>query len=107
MEIKETKKTTRKKRDLSSFMESEAQILERLKKMQENRKKYIFNMFKKIFTDILNNTELLEIIDKNKDNKAFQEDLSIILKQEIQKYQENSLEEESLEVNTDNEQFIK
>lgn len=107
MEIKETKKTTRKKRDLSSFMESEAQILERLKKMQENRKKYIFNMFKKIFTDILNDTELLEIIDKNKDNKAFQEDLSIILKQEIQKYQENSLEEESLEVNTDNEQFIK
>lgn len=42
----ETKKT-RKKRDLSSFIESEAQILERLKKMQENRKKYIFNMFKR------------------------------------------------------------
>lgn len=101
----ETKKT-RKKRDLSSFIESEAQILERLRKMQENRKKYIFNMFKKIFTDILNDAELLEIIDKNKDNKEFQETLSIVLKQEIQKYKdledkENSLEEEN------NEQFIK
>lgn len=81
-------KKTRKKRDLSSFVESEAQILERLKKMQENRKKYIFNMFKKIFTDILNDTELLEIIDKNKDNKEFQETLSFILKQEIQKYKD-------------------
>jgi hypothetical protein len=80
----ETKKT-RKKRDLSSFIESEAQILERLKKMQENRKKYIFNMFKKIFTDILNDAELLEIIDKNKDNKEFQETLSIILNIKIQK----------------------
>ncbi|WP_288875317.1 hypothetical protein [Fusobacterium gonidiaformans] len=101
----ETKKT-RKKRDLSSFIESEAQILERLKKMQENRKKYIFNMFKKIFTDILNDAELLEIIDKNKDNKEFQETLSIILKQEIQKYKDSEDKEISLE-EENNEQFIK
>lgn len=101
----ETKKT-RKKRDLSSFIESEAQILERLKKMQENRKKYIFNMLKKIFTDILNDAELLEIIDKNKDNKEFQETLSIILKQEIQKYKDSEDKEISLE-EENNEQFIK
>ena len=101
----ETKKT-RKKRDLSSFIESEAQILERLRKMQENRKKYIFNMFKKIFTDILNDAELLEIIDKNKDNKEFQETLSIILKQEIQKYKDLEDKEISLE-EENNEQFIK
>ncbi|MBS5790614.1 hypothetical protein [Fusobacterium sp.] len=101
----ETKKT-RKKRDLSSFIESEAQILERLRKMQENRKKYIFNMFKKIFTDILNDAELLEIIDKNKDNKEFQETLSIILKQEIQKYKDSEDKEISLE-EENNEQFIK
>jgi hypothetical protein len=101
----ETKKT-RKKRDLSSFIESEAQILERLRKMQENRKKYIFNMFKKIFTDILNDAELLEIIDKNKDNKEFQETLSIILKQEIQKYKDSEDKENSLE-EENNEQFIK
>lgn len=101
----ETKKT-RKKRDLSSFIESEAQILERLKKMQENRKKYIFNMFKKIFTDILNDAELLEIIDRNKDNKEFQETLSIILKQEIQKYKDSEDKEISLE-EENNEQFIK
>lgn len=101
----ETKKT-RKKRDLSSFIESEAQILERLKKMQENRKKYIFNMFKKIFTDILNDAELLEIIDRNKDNKEFQETLSFILKQEIQKYKDSEDKEISLE-EENNEQFIK
>jgi hypothetical protein len=101
----ETKKT-RKKRDLSSFIESEAQILERLKKMQENRKKYIFNMFKKIFTDILNDAELLEIIDRNKDNKEFQETLSFILKQEIQKYKDSEDKENSLE-EENNEQFIK
>lgn len=101
----ETKKT-RKKRDLSSFIESEAQILERLKKMQENRKKYIFNMFKKIFTDVLNDAELLEIIDRNKDNKEFQETLSFILKQEIQKYKDSEDKENSLE-EENNEQFIK
>lgn len=74
--------------------------------MQENRKKYIFNMFKKIFTDILNDAELLEIIDKNKDNKEFQETLSIILKQEIQKYKDSEDKEISLE-EENNEQFIK
>lgn len=102
----ETKKT-RKKRDLSSFVESEAQILERLKKMQENRKKYIFNMFKKIFTDILNDTELLEIIDKNKDNKEFQETLSFILKQEIQKYKDLEEDKKITLEEGNNEQFIK
>lgn len=74
--------------------------------MQENRKKYIFNMFKKIFTDILNDAELLEIIDRNKDNKEFQETLSIILKQEIQKYKDSEDKEISLE-EENNEQFIK
>lgn len=99
----ETKK--RKKRDLSSFIESEDKILEKLKKMQENRKKYILNMFKKIFTDILNDAVLLEIIDKNKDNKDFQEKLSNILKEEIKKYKEESLEDtkESLDVEGNNE----
>lgn len=63
-------------------------------------------MFKKIFTDILNDAELLEIIDKNKDNKEFQETLSIILKQEIQKYKDSEDKEISLE-EENNEQFIK
>lgn len=105
MEIKKT----RKKRDLSSFIESEAQMLERLRKMQESRKKYILNMFKMIFTDILNDGELLEIIDKNKDDKEFQENISNILKKEIQKYKEISLEnkETSLEIEGNNEQFSK
>lgn len=105
MEIKKP----RKKRDLSSFIESEAQMLERLKKMQESRKKYILNMFKMIFTDILNDGELLEIIDKNKDDKEFQENISNILKKEIQKYKEISLENKgtSLEIEGNDEQFSK
>lgn len=105
MEIKKP----RKKRDLSSFIESEAQMLERLKKMQESRKKYILNMFKMIFTDILNDGELLEIIDKNKDDKEFQENISNILKKEIQKYKEISLENKEipLEIEGNNEHFSK
>ncbi|MEG9320139.1 hypothetical protein [Fusobacterium varium] len=88
-------KKVRKKKKLSSFTEGEDKLLERLKKMKEDKKKYIFNMFGKIFTDILNNDELLEILDENKEDKKFQESLSNILKQEIlKKSEKNNLKQE-------------
>lgn len=89
-------KKTRKKRDLSTFIEGEDKIIEKLKKMQELKKKYILKIFTTIFNDILSNAELLEILDKNKDDKNFQENLSNILKLEIQKYKynEKSIEEQ-------------
>lgn len=79
-------KKPRKKRTLSSFSETEAQLLERLKKMKEEKKKYISNMLGTIFNEILNDDKLLEILDENKDNKDFQENLSLVLTTEIEKY---------------------
>ena len=79
-------KKRRKKRTLSSFSETEAQLLERLKKMKEEKKKYISNMLETIFNEILNNDKLLEILDENKENKEFQKNLSLVLSNEIEKY---------------------
>lgn len=79
-------KKTRKKKSLSSFSENEAQLLERLRKMKEEKKKYVFNMFNKVFTELMSDDELLHILDENKDNKEFQENISQILKREINKY---------------------
>lgn len=79
-------KKIRKKKSLSSFAENEILLLERIKKMKEEKKKYVFNMFSKVFTDIMNDDELLQILDENKDNKDFQENISKILKEEIIRY---------------------
>lgn len=79
-------KKIRRKKNLSSFSENEAQLLERLRKMKEEKKKYVFNMFSKVFTEIMSDDELLQILDENKDNKDFQENISKILKEEIIRY---------------------
>lgn len=94
--MEQPKKTQRRKKTLSSFSESEEKLLERLKRMKEEKKKYISKMFETIFTEILNNDELLEILDENKDNKNFQEKLSNVLKDEIEKchYNNNQIIEE-------------
>lgn len=84
--MQEKEKKTRRKKNLSSFSENEAQLLERLRKMKEEKKKYVFNMFNKVFTELMSDDELLHILDENKDNKEFQENISQILKREINKY---------------------
>lgn len=89
-------KKTRRKKNLSSFAESEILLLERIKKMKEEKKKYVFNMFNKVFTDIMNEDELLQILDENKDNREFQENISKILKEEIVKYKNIEEKEENL-----------
>lgn len=89
-------KKTRRKKNLSSFAESEILLLERIKKMKEEKKKYVFNMFNKVFTDIMNDDELLQILDENKDNREFQENISKILKKEIVKYKNIEEKEENL-----------
>lgn len=89
-------KKTRRKKNLSSFAESEILLLERIKKMKEEKKKYVFNMFNKVFTDIMNDDELLQILDENKDNREFQENISKILKEEIVKYKNIEEKEENL-----------
>lgn len=92
-------KKTRRKKNLSSFAESEILLLERIKKMKEEKKKYVFNMFNKVFTDIMNDDELLQILDENKDNREFQENISKILKEEIVKYKNIEEKEEEKEEN--------
>lgn len=89
-------KKTRRKKNLSSFAESEILLLERIKKMKEEKKKYVFNMFNKVFTDIMNDDELLQILDENKDNREFQENISKILKEEIVKYKNVEEQKENL-----------
>lgn len=64
--------------------------------MKEEKKKYVFNMFNKVFTDIMNDDELLQILDENKDNREFQENISKILKEEIVKYKNIEEKEENL-----------
>lgn len=84
MENQEKKeKKVRRKKSLSSFVETQDKLMEKLKKMEEEKKKYIFSMLEKIFNEILNNNELLEVLDEHKDDKDFQEQLSSILKREI------------------------
>lgn len=84
MENQEKKeKKVRRKKSLSSFVETQDKLMEKLKKMEEEKKKYIFSMLEKIFNEILNNNELLEVLDEYKDDKEFQEQLSSILKREI------------------------
>lgn len=84
MENQEKKeKKVRRKKSLSSFVETQDKLMEKLKKMEEEKKKYIFSMLEKIFNEILNNNELLEVLDEHKDDKEFQEQLSSILKREI------------------------
>lgn len=97
------KKKIRKKRTLSSFSETEAQLLEKLRKMQEEKKKYIFNMFREIFTEIMSDDELLQILDEIKDNEEFQDNISKLLKEEIVKYR--NIEENLLKVEGNNEQY--
>lgn len=89
-------KKIRKKVNLLSFAESEIQLLEKMKKMKEKKKKYISNMFAKIFNEILNSDKLLEILDLNKDNKEFQDKLSNILKNEILKYSSTEIEKQEV-----------
>lgn len=89
-------KKTRRKKSLSSFAENEILLLERIKKMKEEKKKYVFNMFSKVFTEIMSDDELLQILDKNKDDKKFQENISKILKEEIIKYKNIEEQEENL-----------
>lgn len=89
-------KKIRKKVNLLSFAESEIQLLEKMKKMKEKKKKYISNMFAKIFNEILNSDKLLEILDLNKDNKEFQDKLSNILKNEILKYSSTEIEKQEI-----------
>lgn len=98
-------KKTRRKKSLSSFTENEILLLERIKKMKEEKKKYVFNMFNKVFTDIMNDDELLQILDENKDNREFQENISNILKEEIVKYKniEEKEEENLSEIEGNNE----
>lgn len=97
-------KKTRRKKSLSSFAENEILLLERIKKMKEEKKKYVFNMFNKVFTDIMNDDELLQILDENKDDKKFQENISKILKEEIIKYKNIEEQEENLsEIEGNNE----
>jgi|GEM_PF-3548699 hypothetical protein len=88
-------KKIRRKKNLSSFSENEAQLLERLRKMKEEKKKYIFAMFSKVFTDIMNDDDLLQTLDENKDNKEFQENISKILKEEIIRYE--NLQDKNIE----------
>ena len=64
--------------------------------MKEKKKKYISNMFAKIFNEILNSDKLLEILDLNKDNKEFQDKLSNILKNEILKYSSTEIEKQEV-----------
>lgn len=89
-------KKTRRKKSLSSFAENEILLLERIKKMKEEKKKYVFNMFSKVFTEIMSDDELLQILDENKDDKKFQENISKILKEEIIKYKNIEEQEENL-----------
>lgn len=89
-------KKTRRKKSLSSFTENEILLLERIKKMKEEKKKYVFNMLSKVFTDIMNDDELLQILDENKDNREFQENISKILKEEIVKYENIEEQKENL-----------
>lgn len=97
-------KKIRRKKNLSSFSENEAQLLERLRKMKEEKKKYVFNMFSKVFTDIMNDDELLQTLDENKDNKDFQENISKILKEEIIKSKNiEESKENLLEIEGNNE----
>lgn len=88
-------KKIRRKKNLSSFSENEAQLLERLRKMKKEKKKYIFAMFSKVFTDIMNDDDLLQTLDENKDNKEFQENISKILKEEIIRYE--NLQDKNIE----------
>lgn len=97
-------KKIRRRKNLSSFSENEAQLLERLRKMKEEKKKYVFNMFSKVFTDIMNDDELLQTLDENKDNKDFQENISKILKEEIIKSKNiEESKENLLEIEGNNE----
>lgn len=89
-------KKTRRKKSLSSFAENEILLLERIKKMKEEKKKYVFNMFSKVFTEIMSDDELLQILDENKNDKKFQENISKILKEEIIKYKNIEEQEENL-----------
>lgn len=63
--------------------------------MKEEKKKYIFAMFSKVFTDIMNDDDLLQTLDENKDNKEFQENISKILKEEIIRYE--NLQDKNIE----------
>lgn len=74
-----------RKKTVLTFDETERKLLEKLKKIKEEKKQYIQNVFSKIFQDIISDDLLLEILDNHKEDKNFTNTISEVLKNEIMK----------------------